>query len=63
MSSCTVSGVVDGPSLTPSGLRTRDRKSTCAPSRSRVRSPIQMKCADVLYGVPVRESMRVMGRS
>ena len=26
-----------------------------------MRSPIHRKCADVLYGVPVRESMRVIG--
>ena len=46
-SSSIVSAVVDGPSFTPIGLRTRERKSTCAPSRSRVRSPIQRKCDDV----------------
>ena len=45
------------------GERTRDRKSTCAPSSSRVRSPIHMKWLEVTYGVPVRESMRVIGRS
>ena len=44
------SAVVVGPSFTPIGLRTRERKSTCAPSSSRVRSPIQRKCAEVSYG-------------
>jgi hypothetical protein len=63
ISSSIVSGLVEGPSFTPIGLRTRDRKSTWAPSSSRVRSPIQMKWLDVLYGVPVRESIRVIGRS
>jgi hypothetical protein len=40
--------VVEGPSFTPIGLRTREKKSTCAPSISRVRSPIHWKWLDVL---------------
>ena len=63
MSASASSAVVVGPSLTPIGLRTRDRKSTCAPSIWRVRSPIHRKCAEQSYGSPVRESIRVSGRS
>ena len=36
-----------GPSFTPIGLRTRERKSTWAPSSWRVRSPIHRKWAEV----------------
>lgn len=57
------SGEVVGPSFTPIGLCTREKKSTCAPVRSRVRSPIHRKCAEQVYGRPVRESIRVRGRS
>ena len=57
----SVVGVGVRPSLTPIGLRTEATKSTCAPSRSRVRSPTQTKWPETSYGVPVRESMRVSG--
>ena len=52
-----------GPSFTPIGLRTRERKSTCAWSSWRVRSPIHRKWPEVSYGKPVRESVRVSARS
>ena len=45
------------------GERTRDLDGAHIDYFSRVRSPTQRKCALVLYGVPVRESMRVIGRS
>ncbi len=51
-SSSATSGVVVGPSLTPTGFATRERKSTCAPSSWRVRSPIHRKWADVSYASP-----------
>ena len=46
------SGVAVGPSLTPIGLRHPEKNSTCAPSSSRVRSPIQSMCAEQSYGSP-----------
>ena len=52
-------GVAVGPSLTPSGLWTPEKNSTCAPSSSRVRSPIQSMCAEQSYQSPVSESRRV----
>ena len=61
--SMTPSGSAVGPTLMPTGLVTRETKSRCAPPMSRVRSPTQTKCPEVAYGSPVRESMRVSGRS
>ena len=58
-SSTTSSGVAAGPSLTPSGLCTPAKNSTCAPSGWRVRSPIQSMCAEQSYQSPVSESRRV----
>ena len=46
MSATASSPVAVGPSFTPSGLRTREKKSMCAPSSRRVRSPIHRKCAE-----------------
>ena len=48
-----------GPSLTPIGLWTPEKNSTCAPSSARVRSPIQSMCAEQSYQSPVSESRRV----
>ncbi len=47
MSASTSDGVAPGPTLTPTGLRMLRANSMWAPSRSRVRSPTQTKCADV----------------
>ena len=58
-SSTTSSGVAVGPSLTPIGLCTPEKNSTCAPSSCRVRSPIQSRCAEQSYQSPVSESLRV----
>ena len=62
-SSTTSSGVAVGPSLTPIGLCTPEKNSTCAPSSSRVRSPIQSMCAEQSYQSPVSESRRVSASS
>ena len=55
--------VAVGPILTPSGLCTPEKNSTCAPSGSRVRSPIQSMCAEQSYQSPVSESRRVSASS
>ena len=55
------SGVVRRAELDADRVAHPATKSTCAPSSSRVRSPIHTKCADTSYGSPVRESMRVSG--
>ena len=57
------SAEVDGPSLTPIGLRMWLSSSTWALSSWRVRSPIQTKWPETSYGVWVRESMRVIACS
>ena len=62
-SSSTSSGVAVGPTLTPSGLWTPEKNSTCAPSGWRVRSPIQSMWAEQSYQSPVRESRRVSDSS
>ncbi len=63
MSAIASPGAVVGPSFTAMGFLTFDMNATCAPSSWRVRSPIHRKCADVSYGSPDRESMRVSARS
>jgi len=40
---------VVGPTFTPMGLEMPRKNSMCAPSIWRVRSPTQMKCAEVSY--------------
>ena len=50
-------GVAVGPSLTPIGLWTPAKNSTCAPSSWRVRSPIQSMWAEQSYQSPVSESL------
>ena len=62
-SSTTSSAVAVGPSLTPSGLLTPAKNSTCAPPSWRVRSPIQSMCAEQSYQSPVSESFRVSASS
>ena len=59
----TSSPVIVGPTLQPIGLPTPRRNSTWAPSRSRVRSPIQSMWAEQSYQVPVVESRRVNASS
>ncbi len=56
-------GVVEGPSLTPMGLRTCEANSMWAPSSWRVRSPIQIMWPEVSYSWPVRLSVRVSASS
>ena len=62
-SSTTSAGVAAGPILTPSGLLTPAKNSTCAPPASCVRSPIQSMCAEQSYQSPVSESRRVSASS
>ena len=62
-SSTISSGVAVGPTFSPSGLRTPEKNSTCAPSGWRVRSPIQSMWAEQSYQSPVVESRRVSASS